>query len=298
MRWKITFFILFASSFVYSQQKTIYIKDSLTKESIPFVAIQFSSKQGGIYADVDGKATIPDSIDQIFISQIAYQSKPLNLLTINDKETVILTPVYNQLPEIIVSNISSKRKEIGYLHRKGHKSLIAHPNMSFAVFIPYDSTWSAQPQITSIISFLDDIEGSKNYPSSKCNICFDLRLPDKDGTPSSLTILDERIINNSSKFYSGKEIIKIDVPVLFPKDGVFIVIDFVTPNTPNPRLLISPSLNVTGAEKVAQTWSRAISNDFKWRKMDKNDPSWNSTIKDFYGNNGVMNLRTGLEIIY
>jgi len=86
-------------------------------------------------------------------------------------------------------------------------------------------------------------------------------------------------------------------PFYFQKRGS-LVIDFITPNTPNPRLLISPSLKVTGAEKVAQTWSRSNTNDFKWKKMDKNDPAWSTTIKDFYGNNGVMNLRTRLQIIY
>ncbi|MDO5664061.1 MAG: hypothetical protein Q4G63_02235 [Bacteroidia bacterium] len=297
MKRNLTLLSLFFALTVFGQHKVIFIKDSLTHEAVSFAAIQFVDKQNGIYADENGQALIPDTVQQVFISQIAYHPKKLDLKWVNHDETVILTPAPNILPEVVITNVSSKRKEIGYLQKKGSNGLIAFPNTNFALFIPYDSTWISQPYITSIISYLEDnLIKSEKYPSARCNIRFDLRLPDANGAPSDASLLEKRVINNSTKIYKGKEIVKLHEPVLFPKEGVFVVIDFITPNNPSPRLLISPTLNVSGAFKTSQTWSRTMTNNFEWIKMDKNDPAWQYTITQFYGQNGIMNLRAGLQI--
>lgn len=297
MKQIITVVFYFISLFIFAQQKTIFVKDSITQEAVPFVAIQFVDKQSGIYSDENGKAIIPDSVQHILISQIAYHTKEANLQAIENNATVLLTPSPNILPEVVISNISSKRKEIGFLRKKGSNGLIATPNTNFALFIPYDSTWEAQPHITAIISYLDDIKGSKEFPSAKCNICFDLRLPDKSGTPSDISLLEKRIINNSAKFYRGKETVKLKEPISFPKEGVFIVIDFITPNNSNLRLLISPTLDVTGAGSKNQTWSRSLVNNFQWEKITPKNKEWGSLISYFYGDKATtMNLRAGLQI--
>ena len=294
-----TIILLSLSLSTFGQEKTIFIKDSITRETIPFPAIQFMNKKNGIYADENGKATIPDSIYNILISQIAYFTKKINLQSIDDNATILLSPSPYVLPEVIVSNISSKRKEIGFLQKKGSNGLIATPNTNFALFIPYDDNWEIQPHITAIISYLDDIKGSKEFPAAKCNICFDLRLPDKEGLPSDISLLEKRIINNSTKIYRGKETVKLKEPILFPQEGVFIVIDFITPNNPSPRLLISPTLDVTGAGNKTQTWSRNIANDFHWEKVNSQNKEWGSLISYFYGDKATtMNLRAGLQITY
>lgn len=289
--------LFFISLFTFSQEKTIFIKDSVTQETVPFAAIQFVNKQGGIYADENGMAIIPDSVRHILISQIAYHAKEATLHAIENKATVLLVPSPNILPEIIVSNISSKREEIGFLQKKGSNGLIATPNTNFALFIPYDDNWETQPHIIAIISFLNEIKGSKEFPAAKSNICFDLRLPDKNGEPSEISLLEERIINNSTKFYKGKETVKLKEPILFPQEGVFIVIDFITPNNPNPRLLISPTLDVTGAGSKIQTWSRSLVNNFQWEKVNSENKEWGSLISYFYGDRAtIINLRGGLLI--
>lgn len=297
MKFLVTTFLVFVSLFSLGQEKTVFIKDSITQEAIPFAAIQFVDKQSGIYADENGKAIITDSIQHILISQIAYHAKGVNLHEIENDATVLLAPSINVLPEVIVSNFSSKRKEIGFLQKKGSNGLIAIPNTNFALFIPYESNWETQPYITAIISYLNEIKGSREFPSAKCNICFDLRLPDKNGAPSDTSLLEKRIINNSTKFYRGKETVKLKEPTLFPKEGVFIVIDFITPNNLNPRLLISPTLDVTGAGSKNRTWSRSLSNNFQWEKVNSENKEWGSLISHFYGEKAtIMNLRAGLQI--
>lgn len=300
MKHIITIFLIFLSIFTFSQEKTIFIKDSITQEAVPFAAIQFVNKQNGIYADESGKAIIPDSVQEILISQIAYDKKLIDVQKISNNAIILLPPNSYTLPEVTASNISSKRKEIGYLQKKGSNGLIAFPNTNFALFIPYDNTWISQPHITAIIAYLNDnVVKSEKYPSTRCNICFDLRLPDKGGLPSDISLLEKRIINNSTKIYRGKETIKLKEPIPFPKEGVFIVIDFITPNNPNPQLLISPTLDVTGAGSTNQTWSRSIINNFHWEKINSENKEWGSLISHFYGGKAsIMNLRAGLQITY
>lgn len=299
MKYIITAIFISISLFIFGQEKTIFIKDSTTQEPIPFAAIQFVDKQNGIYADENGKAIVPDSVQHILISQIAYHMKNINLQKTENNTTVLLSPSPYILPEVIISNISSKRKEIGFLRKKGSFGIIASPNSVFALFIPYDINWNTQPYITAIISYLVEISGSKDYPAAKCNICFDLRLPDKNGAPSDISLLEKRIINNSTKIYKGKEMVKLKEPILFPREGIFIVIDFITPNNPNPRLLISPSLYVTGAGSKNQTWSRSIANNLHWEKINTKNKDWGSFISYFYGDKAtIMNLRAGVQIAY
>lgn len=292
-----TFIFLFFIVTCYSQQRLIYIQDSITKEAIPLAALQFIDKKGGIYTDDNGKGIIPDSVNSILISQIGYDKKHVNLAQNANSITIYLQKANIILPEVIVTNISSQIKEIGYTNFRGNNGLIASPNINFAVYIPFDNKWQTSPNIISIIAFLDDIKGSKKFPSAKCNICYDLRLPNHNGEPSEVSLIGKKIIANSTKIYKGKEIVKLENPILFPKEGVFIVIDFIVPNNPAPRLLINPTINVTGGGRVNQTWSRNIIRDFRWEKIDLQNKDWGNLINKFYGKDAtIMNLRAGVQI--
>lgn len=295
-----TLVLLTIGFFASGQKKTVFIKDSVTHESVPFAAIQFANVQGGCYADEGGRVLLPDSIDFVLISQIAYHAREVNLQQVDNLATILLTPAVNSLAEVLVSNIPSKRKKVGMLKPKQSFGVIPTPNINFALFIPYDSVWKQPPVITSIMVYLDDIKGNDEYPVVKSNICFDLRLPDLNGWPGNLSLLGERIAFSSEKRYRGLEKVSLPFPVLFPPEGVFIVIDFIIPSRVpiNPRWMISPTISCTGAFPLERTWSRILTNDFTWRKMNRNDPAWASTIGNFYGENGVMNLRAGLEVAY
>lgn len=294
-----TIIFLFFFICCYSQQRSVFIRDSLTKEAIPFTAIQFIDKKGGVYTDENGKGIIADSITTILVSQIGYGKKYINLNTSANEITLLLAKKSIILPEVVISNHPAKSVEIGYAKLSGKNGVIASPNTNFAVFIPYDNSWINPPAIHSIVIDLDDIKGSKKYPSAKCNICFDLRLPDKNGLPSDISLLEQRIINNSTKIYHGRETVKLPNPIVFPTHGIFIVIDYITPNNSNPRLLINPTIYVTGRGNTNQTWSRNIAYDFQWKKIDLQDERWGSLIPYYYGKNAtVMNIKAGLEITY
>ena len=296
----ITLVLLTTTLLAFSQEKIIFIKDSVTHEPVPFAAIQFADKKGGIYSNEIGQAVLPDSIRRILISQIAYHTREVEIEPAPSPITILLTPALNQLPEVLVSNMPSKRKKIGLLKPKGSFGVISTPNTNFALFIPFDPAWKQQPAITSIIAYLNSINGNEKYPVIKSSIRFDLRLPDTKGQPSNVSLLKEPIVHPSEKRYHGCETVHLPRPVPFPSKGVFIVVDCIIPAQiiVEQRQIISPTICCTGSSTSEQTWSRTITNDFTWRKMNWHDPAWAGIIKSFYGENGVINLRAGLEIAY
>lgn len=296
----VTLVLLMIALLASGQNKTVFIKDSATHEPVPFAAIQFTDQSGGFYADEEGKAMLPDSICRVLVSQIAYHARKVDIDQASNPVVILLTPAHNQLAEVVVSNVSSKRKKVGMLKPKGSFGVIPTPNVNFALFIPYDPAWKQLPVITSIIAYLDNIKGNDTYSVVKSKIRFDLRLPDIEGRPSNVSLLGERIVYPTEKRYLGHEAVVLLHPVPFPPEGVFIVIDFILPSQlPVDRhCMISPTISCTGAFPLEQTWSRTLTNDFTWRKMDRHDPAWASTIRKVYGENSVMNLRAGLEIAY
>lgn len=107
----ITLVLLTTTLLAFSQEKIIFIKDSVTHEPVPFAAIQFADKKGGIYSNEIGQAVLPDSIRRILISQIAYHTREVEIEPAPSPITILLTPALNQLPEVLVSNMPSKQKK-------------------------------------------------------------------------------------------------------------------------------------------------------------------------------------------
>lgn len=94
-------FILFATS---TAAQTITIRDSLTKEPIPFSTISFGNGLGN-FADEEGKFHFSKDkykdVDTLFLSAMGYSEKPV--LTNVLPESVLLKPEVSQLTEVIVS---------------------------------------------------------------------------------------------------------------------------------------------------------------------------------------------------
>ena len=79
-------------------QQTMTVKDSITNESIPFVSVYFGNDTGG-YTDENGKITIPNEAEQIWLSHICYETKSISKITA-DSQTIILVPKSINLDEL------------------------------------------------------------------------------------------------------------------------------------------------------------------------------------------------------
>jgi len=101
--------LLFALNF-YSQ-KRIYIKDSITKETLPFAQIKIGNI--GIYSNADGFfVTSNDSVETVEIRYLGYQSKSVDL---NQKDTILLNPLPVSLDTVVIKHRLVAMK-VDFLH--------------------------------------------------------------------------------------------------------------------------------------------------------------------------------------
>ena len=82
----------------FANAQTVIVKDSITNESIPFVSVYFGNDTGG-YTDENGKITIPNEAEQIWLSHICYETKSISKITA-DSQTIILVPKSINLDEL------------------------------------------------------------------------------------------------------------------------------------------------------------------------------------------------------
>ena len=190
-------------------QQTMTVKDSITNEPIPFVSVYFGNDTGG-YTDENGKITIPNEAEQIWLSHICYETKSISKITA-DSQTIILVPKSINLDEVAISAKVPKRIKttaVGLMKAKTQTKHKGANGFEMALFIPYDSTWTESPYIQSILASLDYSTHYLVFTEIKTPIYatlrFDLRLPDaKTGAPK-----DESLINGGIILPSGQRLSK------------------------------------------------------------------------------------------
>lgn len=242
-------------------QQTMTVKDSITNESIPFVSVYFGNDTGG-YTDENGKITIPNEAEQIWLSHICYETKSISKITA-DSQTIILVPKSINLDEVAISAKVPKRIKttaVGLMKAKTQTKHKGANGFEMALFIPYDSTWTESPYIQSILASLDYSTHWLMFTEIKTPIYatlrFDLRLPDaKTGAPK-----DESLINGGIILPSGQRLskngISLSRPIPFPRTGVFVVVEWITTAQVSESCNLVPSLNMTLNEKENKTWNK------------------------------------------
>lgn len=291
-------------------QQTMTVKDSITNEPIPFVSVYFGNDTGG-YTDENGKITIPNEAEQIWLSHICYETKSISKITA-DSQTIILVPKSINLDEVAISAKVPKRIKttaVGLMKAKTQTKHKGANGFEMALFIPYDSTWTESPYIQSILASLDYSTHWLVFTEIKTPIYatlrFDLRLPDaKTGAPK-----DESLINGGIILPSGQRLskngISLSRPILFPRTGVFVVVEWITTAQVSESCNLVPSLNMTLNEKENRTWNKKTffakqSGGAERRGMDwmqeQNEPAYqNEEAKVFYKGR-TPSAKLGLKI--
>ena len=300
--------LLSAATFGMSQ--TIIVKDSITNESIPFVSVYFGNDTGG-YTDENGKITIPNEAEQIWLSHICYETKSISKITA-DSQTIILVPKSINLDEVAISAKVPKRIKttaVGLMKAKTQTKHKGANGFEMALFIPYDSTWAETPYIHSILASLDYSTHYLVFTEIKnpiyATLRFDLRLPDaKTGAPKDESLINGGIILPSSQKL-GKDGISLINPIPFPRTGVFVVVEWITTAQVSESCNLVPSLNMTLNEKENRTWNKKTffakqSGGAERRGMDwmqeQNEPAYqNEEAKVFYKGR-TPSAKLGLKI--
>ena len=281
-------------------QQTMIVKDSITNESIPFVSVYFGNDTGG-YTDENGKITIPNEAEQIWLSHICYETKSISKITA-DSQTIILVPKSINLDEVAISAKVPKRiktTEVGLMKAKTQTKHKGANGFEMALFIPYDSTWTESPYIQSILASLDYSTHWLVFTEIKTPIYatlrFDLRLPDaKTGAPK-----DESLINGGIILPSGQRLskngISLSRPIPFPQTGVFVVVEWITTAQVSESCNLVPSLNMTLNEKENRTWNKKTFRGMDWMQ-EQNEPAYQNEEAQVFYKGRTPSAKLGLKI--
>ena len=281
-------------------QQTMTVKDSITDEPIPFVSVYFGNDTGG-YTDENGKITIPNEAEQIWLSHICYETKSISKITA-DSQTIILVPKSINLDEVAISAKVPKRIKttaVGLMKAKTQTKHKGANGFEMALFIPYDSTWTESPYIQSILASLDYSTHWLVFTEIKTPIYatlrFDLRLPDaKTGAPK-----DESLINGGIILPSGQRLSKNGIsltrPIPFPQTGVFVVVEWITTAQVSESCNLVPSLNMTLDEVDNRTWNKKTFRGMDWMQ-EQNEPAYQNEEAQVFYKGRTPSAKLGLKI--
>lgn len=219
MKKTILLILLLINSFLFSQTKKIIVVDSLTKENIQYVNVKYIESQKGTFTDSLGYFSLNKKLsDRILVSVLGYENKIYNVKEI--KDSIFLKPEVVTLDEILLKKKSIKKYG---LHLK--KGKFMGSSVKRAVIAMYIE--NEEKNIQSIISKLHfRIKKRKgNFPSIVRPHLYTInkktKLPEKE-------LLNYNILIKENKKRKG--IISIDVSdksILFPKEGVFVALEWV-----------------------------------------------------------------------
>jgi CarboxypepD_reg-like domain len=193
------------------------VKDSKTKELIPFVNVGVENQNIGVSANEKGEFTLPNlkSNDVIVFSAVGY--KILKIKTEEIREIILLEQQIIDLDEILVNSKRNKNSNfVGKVSKKDSDAFFANrglPQIN-AKYIPYSESISKTRFIKSIkIVTRSEIKKS----------VFNIRLykPGENSEPSEF-YFDQNIVGTCKKGLKVTEINIESLNIKFPESGLII----------------------------------------------------------------------------
>ena len=281
-------------------QRQVTIKDSVTQEPIPYVSAYWGQGAGG-YSDESGIITLPEGTEQVRLSHICYETKNISFPDINN-QAIFLIPKNIVLSEVNISAKAPKRtktQRIGLVKEKTQTAHRGTNGFEIALFIPYDSAWTEAPYIHSILASLDYSTHWLTFTTIKTPIYatlrFDLRLSDiQTGAPKDESLIDGGILCPSNQRV-GKDGIRLNHPIPFPKTGVFVVVEWISTASVSESQSLLPALNMTLNAEGNRTWNKKSFHGMDWMQ-EQDEPIYHEeSASDFYKRR-TPSAKLGLEI--
>jgi hypothetical protein len=249
------------------------IIDSITKKPIPFVIVTLTNKNIGTYSNEDGYFTFNELIkdDSLNFKHIGYTEKKITNSEISNNEPIILSPRIIELKEVLISNKIKKDFEIGHLTLKSDASFgVTGIGDEIATLI------EAPLQQGKIVkSLVFKIKKKKTNSLVRVHV-----YTSKNGKPGDEIYIRDNLIVIDNKV---KDIFSVDViknQIIFPKEGLFVSIEFIGEISDNNRWrkdsrIISPLVKVkfVNIDKKNNYMMRFWGKDWFWsensfKKMD------------------------------
>ncbi|MBQ9654705.1 MAG: hypothetical protein IJV38_01635 [Prevotella sp.] len=299
LRYMILFFATLA--FVNAgAQWQVTIKDSVTQEPVPYVSAYWGQGTGG-YSDESGIIVLPEGTEQVQLSHICYETKNISMSDFGN-QVVILIPKNIVLDEVNVSAKTPKRtktQRIGLVKEKTQTAHRGTNGFEMALFIPYDSAWTEAPYIHSILASLDYSTHWMTFTTIKSPIYatlrFDLRLPDtQTGAPRDESLIDGGILCPSNQRV-GKDGIRLNHPIPFPKTGIFVVVEWISTASVSESQSLVPALNMTLNAEGNRTWNKKSFRGMDWMR-EQDEPIYHEESAGNFYKGRTPTAKLGLVI--
>ena len=216
-------FLFILTCFSHAQNKTIYLKDSESKEPIAYATIVGSGDF--IYSDFDGSFEI-NRVDSLIISHVNYGVQVILFESHTNDSIIYLKQIVNVLEEVIVSKTNKKQKTstLGKIAKRSNFTINIAEKMQMVVFFP-ESYYNVG---SKIISIQIPLYSRKNEVYNTLLIRPKIYTVDSISLLASTDLLKQneivKIEFDNSKFYS----INLEENNLnLPKNGVFIGFELI-----------------------------------------------------------------------
>ncbi len=260
---KILLLFLVAQNFVWAQT---LIKDSQTKEPIPFVAI---SKQNGTgtYSNENGSFDLSfTSSDTLYISHLAYKSIKLTKSDIEKLSggVVYLVPKSFELSEVKISPIQKNSINCGYYYEKTYFNRTGPGGKNdFSVFVNHlKNTTNVEGNLEKLYFDLHVALTERSNSRARVRI-FSVG---EDGLPKD-DLLTKEIIKRIDRLSPNLQIDVSEFNISFPLKGVFIGLEFFCnfeQKEPNKRGNYKTITNCPHIETAKVSNSHVIGESYFW----------------------------------
>lgn len=248
-------------------QKTIVVRDALSKEPIPYTAVITENGSFKINAELDGSFVIPNEfLHGVFVfDAIGYVPKQQQLTDI-----VLLEPISEILDEVvIVPRLGTKEIKVGKIDKKKIKLSV------------YDYTQKVAPLLASKFSLGNDEcrfikEVRVKVYSEKDHTKFALRVysTGENGEPNEL-LHDEPIYCDVNKGYTISRIDLKDFNINIDTNSFFIAIEnlniknnvFQVENKGKMINFFSPSICLNKSEYDMCWYGHLVNGKIKWMQQ-------------------------------
>ena len=277
----IVFVLIVIPTLTFSQINIKAVVYNSKEKPLSFTNIVSVKKQNGTVTDEKGKFQLEnlDKDDTLKITNIAYYSKLVSVKTLLKNDTIFLNENTKTLDEVIIPNFGGFKTEedLGFLNFKTNASFDLKPGGQIALFIE-----NKRKRIEWIkeVSFKAKTQGK-----CKCGIRVRLMQPDSSGKKPDLDLLNDNVIVNSSDLKRTNRINLSDYKILMPKNGVFVVLEWLYSNTDCDKNSFTNILS-----------NMAVTTDLVW--FNYRDKTWQHNFRPRVPNGNYMTPNIGVKVAY
>ena len=300
MRKLITLSVLMLSTVLLMGQTRLSVVDGVTGEPIPYAHVVYGDHEGR-YTDESGIVTIPDGVLSGTISHITYESKELDLQSL-ENGVITLVPIITELRPAVILPGNKRKETIGFASAKRESAQGGRNGFNIAEFFAYPAGWTNAPLITSVSLNLNTVNLKRNmtartgdgaeYTDGVMHVAklrIDLRGVDAaTGGPGDSLIGGGVIYSIKDNFNLNlHKLCKVTLPepAVYPESGVFAVVEWIVTEDVRVQDSVSPSIWCT----------RAVDGQSSWMKWPVGTP-WRKTAKGPY-DDFEKSFCIGLEIL-